>query len=140
GLWLILEQRFSRTRHEGESKPIYQTLLAWLSTNAVVFIAWIFFRAESVEEAWYILTHLPQLGPLSYGTFKLLNLPSFEILLLGYQLATLFVVDFCWAQRPAWAMRLWAQRWFRWAAMLYLFYTIALFGVFGKIEFIYFQF
>jgi alginate O-acetyltransferase complex protein AlgI len=140
GVGLVLEQQYLQSRKADAPVPRYQILGSWFVTNLIVLISWVLFRATSVEEALYILAELPKLGPVSYGDFKLLHLPSFELLLLGYQILTLAVVDYCCSERPQWSVSLWEQRSFRWAAMVYVVYMIALFGVFGKVEFIYFQF
>jgi hypothetical protein len=55
-------------------------------------------------------------------------------------IGTVLVVDWLLAQRPAYAMTLWQKRRIRWSCLACCFYGIVFFGVFDKVQFIYFQF
>ena len=103
-------------------------------------VSWVFFRAESLDDALYVVTHLIDFGPLHYGTFKLLKLPSFELGLAAVQIMMLCAIDLILRFRLAWPLRWWRIRPVRWALFLALVYNIVFFGVFEKIDFIYFAF
>lgn len=112
----------------------------FLWTATIVLIAWTFFRARSVGDAFTIISGMRHLGPVDYGTFKLLGLPSFELLLSAIQIATLLAVDFLLFAKLGVLERLRGIRFVAIAAAVLLFYDIMLFGVFEKVDFIYFQF
>ena len=153
GCWLLIEQgcrsilarpdpesSLAGSGRAGSSRYLVHTLTGWLLTNAVVVVSWVFFRAENLDDALYIVTHLVDFGPLQYGTFKLLKLPSFELLLVGLQMTILLTVDLVLRYSPDWSLRWWHVRPVRWALFLALVYNIVFFGVFEKIDFIYFAF
>jgi len=115
-------------------------LIGWVWTISIVLIGWIFFRAQSFTDAITILRKLPQIGPIDLGTFKVLDLPRFEILIMFIQLALLLGVDFLLFARPDRLERLRSNRVLAIAAAVALFYNIMVFGIFEKADFIYFQF
>jgi alginate O-acetyltransferase complex protein AlgI len=112
--------------------------LIW--TNSIVLAGWVFFRAQSLHDAEYILSHSFQLGEISYGVFKSIGLASFEILLTLVHLVVLLIVDYMILYRPDVLRRYGSNRYIAIAAAAILFYDIILFGVFEKKDFIYFQF
>lgn len=119
----------------------FSTARACLSvalTFALICIGWIFFRAESLSEGWYILTHLSHnWDPARIGTeqFLMRQMPVAigAILLLEVlqyvhtrvSLATLFA-------RLATPLR--------WSAYASAVLGVVMFGVYRKTQFIYFQF
>lgn len=144
GFWLLLEAEAKRLTGNsvGASRVITKTqwLAGLLVTNVIVLVSWVFFRASSLDDAWYILDNLWSIGPMNYGTFKLLHLTSFEIVLLACQIMTLMTIDYVLAFNPSQAMRVWTLPHAKKIAFSLLTIEIAFFGVFDKIEFIYFQF
>ncbi len=152
GLCLVIESKLRQTSAQrdggkdaesGTHRPALRAdrlLLGWVVTNVVVLVSWVFFRAESVGDAIYILTRLLDFGRVEYGTFKILNLASFELLLVVCQILVLFVVDAVLRFRPERVMRLWEISQVRWSLALALIYNVVFFGVFEQLEFIYFAF
>ena len=59
---------------------------------------------------------------------------------LGRLIALVMVVDWFLANQPGYMKSLWRKRSFRWACLAGCFYGIVFFGVFDKVQFIYFQF
>ena len=117
-----------------------RAMLGVIYTLTVVLVGWVFFRAKSVGDALHVLGSWASPGPLSYGTFKLLDLPSVELAVLCAHLIVLIAVEATLVHRPETFARL-RQSWaLSTAAAVALFYDIALFGVFGSIDFVYFQF
>jgi D-alanyl-lipoteichoic acid acyltransferase DltB (MBOAT superfamily) len=114
--------------------------LGMVYTLAVVMIGWVFFRAQSLHDALYILKSWTDLGPVSYGTFKNLGFASVEILVATTNVLVLLVVDSLVvfqadklkAMRKNWILSI--------LGAVVLFYDIVLFGAVGRHEFIYFQF
>jgi alginate O-acetyltransferase complex protein AlgI len=115
-------------------------VVGFLATNAIVLVAWVFFRSQSIGDAIWIIRHFQDVGPIEYGTFKVLRLASFEILLAVVQLSILVVVDYLIFAKPELLQRLRGVRGVGTAAAVLLFYNIMMFGIFEKADFIYFQF
>ncbi|HEY2775877.1 MAG TPA: MBOAT family O-acyltransferase [Candidatus Binatia bacterium] len=112
-------------------------------TFTLACIAWIFFRAANVQDAFYVLTHL--LSGLSWQQASLaklldLGLNGFEVCVSLVAIGVLETVQ--WMQRHGRiAPGLGAQPVaVRWAAYYALVASILFFGAFTKAEFIYFQF
>ena len=152
GLYLVLESlsqpaRAALARGLGlAARPRLLHGLGVAATLALVAYAWIFFRANSLADAWYVSAHLfrgwDQLTPheamLTVGHF-LLNYPPEAAVTLA-AVALLLAVDLR-LELPALAAR-WgrpapAVRWAGYAALLL---AIVLFGFFNSTQFIYFQF
>lgn len=104
-----------------------------LVTFHLVCLSWVFFRANTVQDAFRILIRLfdgwPRLfvDPMSLGY----GLPAVGVLLLVQALQTRGPVREMLARRPLAA---------RWAVHLGVIFGIVLFGVDGASQFIYFQF
>ena len=114
-----------------------------LRVGIVILIAgsaWVFFRAQSLEEAVTILTGFFHAGGFRIETLWSLGLTRFEMATALVSLLVLFSVEAVqeFALKPA--LELWSVRGFRWALYVAAFYGIVFFGVFGNLEFIYFQF
>jgi alginate O-acetyltransferase complex protein AlgI len=108
-------------------------------TFSLVTYAWIFFRANTVSDAWFIATHLLPLGTLNpvllkVGGFSRATTPS-----LILSIAALFVVEW-WIAHPSTIPRIWARPVVRALAYNACLYAIVFFGFFGHRDFIYFQF
>jgi D-alanyl-lipoteichoic acid acyltransferase DltB (MBOAT superfamily) len=116
-------------------------LVGFLMTISTVMVAWVFFRASSIADAAHILSSWAALSfqPVEYGTFKVLGLASFEIMLAAIHILVLLTVDALIQYRPDVLAAGRASAWSTVAAGALL-YDIALFGVFGRTDFIYFQF
>jgi alginate O-acetyltransferase complex protein AlgI len=134
-----------------ENHPV-RRVVQTVVTFHLVCLAWIFFRAGSVADAWYVVTHLFS-GVVEYGVAVLANfndlahhkelwdpillgktLPRF--LLLAASLMILFAVSFGRTrlkiqERPAWI---------RWPAYYLLLCAIAFLSVYDDVGFVYFQF
>lgn len=141
GVWLIVERHF-RMRFQPQKwlGTTFANILGGIWAIAIFTIGEIIFRAPTFGDAWIMLQSFSHFGPVSYGTFKNLGLPSFELMMLFVSLIILFVVDYliafkqerlaelaAWPKLPVWTG-------------IALSYYVLLFGVFGRIEFIYFQF
>jgi alginate O-acetyltransferase complex protein AlgI len=109
-------------------------------TLAVVLIGWVFFRARNFTDAFYILKSWTALGPLSYGTFKIMGLPSVEIAELFANIVLLVIVDGLTATRSRMLERFHDNLLLSTVCALVLFYDVILCGAFGSYDFIYFQF
>ncbi|WP_210518960.1 MBOAT family O-acyltransferase [Hymenobacter terricola] len=142
------------------TQPLRQRLtarppLAWLNrpivgiltTYALVTFAWIFFRANTFAEAFYIIRHLAdgasaeRNGTTWHGLATVLPIyTADEWLALAGALAALFLVEKAQARVAvgAWITRQATP--VRWALYYGLVGYIALLGAFETVQFIYFQF
>jgi alginate O-acetyltransferase complex protein AlgI len=132
GLYLIVSQSTSRLA----KLPAFLKVV--LTFSAVTF-AWIFFRANTLADSWYIATHLLPLGGLDpillkFGGFTRATTPY-----LVLSLVAMFIVEW-WIAHPERKPHLWARPAFRALAYNVCLYAIVFFGFFGHRDFIYFQF
>jgi D-alanyl-lipoteichoic acid acyltransferase DltB (MBOAT superfamily) len=144
GLYLLgeiwLKRAWGRTRpHREPAQPSFWRQAGHiLLTFHLVTFAWIFFRANSVGEAFYIATHLfttfdvSSLYGLEGGHYNL----SFALILIAFLLGVQLLhtkkdIPRLFALQPVWL---------RWAVYYAFIFTILAFGQFGTVEFIYFQF
>lgn len=143
GLGLVVERWFRDTRLKqglDRALPALTAVLARSWTLLLVLTGWIFFRAASLPDAIHIFGHLDDAGAFSYGTFNSLGLSAFQSLTLAISVILLFAIDFQLAYHPDRLARLARLRPVNTLAGVALGYYIVLFGVFGRTEFIYFQF
>jgi len=141
GVWLIVERIvIRRVQPEKWLGTRLACILGGIWAIGIFTIGEIIFRAPSFANALAMLQSFGNWGPLSYGTFKVLGLPSFELIMLAVSLVILFVVDYHLAFRSQRLWELGQRRWLSNGAGIALAYYVLLFGVFGHIEFIYFQF
>lgn len=134
-----LRKRLAQASGLGEGS----SLGAFLSTAKVfllVMIGWVLFRAGSVADAAYILRHMFQLRRLPMASFFTYGLPRFEFMLAFVMIALLIAVEFFLRFRPPALNALWQSRAVRWGCYAGCAYAIVFFGVFDRVEFIYFQF
>jgi alginate O-acetyltransferase complex protein AlgI len=136
--------------------------ISWAITFFVVVIAWVFFRARSVDGAWQMLSGLFgfEAGSSAYaspGILRLMDLPLLVgeprlLLIGGGAVALALAIALCLPNVP----QLFSYReyrraperrsWLRWrpnaawALLSALALAISLFGMWQRLEFLYFQF
>ncbi|WP_309547117.1 MBOAT family O-acyltransferase [Spirosoma foliorum] len=145
GLYLICEntlkpitRRISQSLGHSVSKSIGLIL-----TFSLVCLAWVFFRASTVDDAFYIVTHLFSniRASLKIITTTNLGTTKYEWVVAILALITLFTIEYLQGKQ-------WFRNWLNYQPIyirLSLYYTlvmlIILFGAFSNQEqFIYFQF
>lgn len=133
-LYLIASKPFSSSSPKNRTQEFFQTVFVF----HLVTFAWIFFRANSVCDAFYIVSHLFQ--PTT-------SLPIGDVSLSLRQLCVRFGLIFgllaleAFNRRKALAEVLFAQpTWVRWGTYYFEMGLILSMGVFEKTQFIYFQF
>jgi len=110
-------------------------------TYVAVCFAWIFFRANNLHDANYIVSHLFQniFSPLSSFMGRLVFLPV-DWILLAFLIPLLLMAE-AWMEKKNGLDRIFQKsgivRWGFYGGMIYL---IVIFGVFHGTQFIYFQF
>lgn len=143
GAGLVMERWFRNTavkQRLSDTLPGLTPVLSRTWTLLLVLAGWIFFRADSLTDAINIFRHLGTVGTFSYGTFNTLGLSAFQSGSLIMSLILLFVVDFQLVYHPERLSRLASTRSVNTLAGVALTYYVFLFGIFGRTEFIYFQF
>lgn len=115
-----------------------------LITFVLVCFAWIFFRAQNLNDAWYIVTHLFSGWDsvlFGYDLQPVLILGSYKffvtvVILIGFT-ETVYLM-----QRKGSVVEMLNQKpiWLRWSVYYILVISIVLLGNFSSQEFIYFQF
>jgi len=118
--------------------PRLHEAMKMVVTFHLVTFAWIFFRANSVSDAFYIVSHLfvglePRLG---FGV----DLGLFEFLIAGLAILCMELVQLKQTQTSVGQFIARQPFWIRWATYYALLFVILLFGKFDTREFIYFQF
>jgi alginate O-acetyltransferase complex protein AlgI len=101
---------------------------------------WIFFRANTVSDAIYVATHCWQPGTFSLTEVAAAGLARFEFVLALVMIAVVFVADLWMAHPPEFVRRSWERPTIRWTCYYACFWSIIFFGVFQRLDFIYFQF
>lgn len=145
GLYLILAQVLSPAatrlgRVIGVQRiPRLTALGKTLLTFSLVTYAWIFFRANTLSDAWFIATHLFPTGPLDLIVLKIGGFSRATAPYLGLSVVAMFIVEW-WIAHPERIPRLWAHPAVRALAYNACMYAIIFFGFFGHRDFIYFQF
>ena len=117
--------------------PWLYNLLQVLVTFVLAYIAWIFFRANNVSEAFYILkNHFVFGGDQAVNLF---NNPA-DFFLSFVFIAALLVFDFL-EERFGLSTRLKAlPRYQKWVLLILFVGTILMFAVWNETDFLYFQF
>jgi D-alanyl-lipoteichoic acid acyltransferase DltB (MBOAT superfamily) len=112
--------------------------LGFLLTFNLVCLAWIFFRANSVGDGWYVLSHcfsLAQSDQIPY-----LGLNRAELLIAALSVSVLEIVQFFNRRMPLGNV---ICRWplsVRWSTYYATIFAVLIFGEFQSQQFIYFQF
>jgi alginate O-acetyltransferase complex protein AlgI len=145
GLYLILAQaaapvaarvgRMMGLHHLPRLTSFFKTVL----TFSLVTFAWIFFRANSLRDAWFVATHLLPPGRLDPLLLKVGGFSRATAPYLVVSIFAMFLIEW-WIAHPDRVPTLWARPAFRALAYNVCIYAIAFFGFFGHRDFIYFQF
>jgi len=106
----------------------------------LVLVGWIFFRARTLSDAVYILSHLFVFGDFAVSDLWNLGIPRFQMMTAFVLIPVLFCVDCILAGGLPLKQYVWARAPLRYACYCLCFYGIVFFGVFGAVGFIYFQF
>jgi hypothetical protein len=121
----------------------------------MICLAWIFFRAQSVEDALYMIRHLADglLLPLITPVGNWLSRPTLGtafgfdlgVTPVNFWLSVVLIAGLLFVERgmePEAFRSLFQGRswWIRWPAYYALVYGLLVLGVFQKSQFIYFQF
>jgi D-alanyl-lipoteichoic acid acyltransferase DltB (MBOAT superfamily) len=101
-------------------------------TFLLVCFAWIFFRANSLDDAWYIVTHIPRLSDET----RPIEWPAIGVA----GIALVLLADVLERHEPVQTIVSRQELVPRWAVYYGIVLAIMVWGNFGRREFIYFQF
>jgi D-alanyl-lipoteichoic acid acyltransferase DltB (MBOAT superfamily) len=136
GSYLVLGTWTAPLRHRLNTPRFVEVLL----TFSLVTFAWIFFRANNVSDGLYVATHLLNVGGFRLTDLLSLGLPRFELILAFVLIAVVAVAEYLMAAPPGRILQAWEIRPVRLVAYNACLFAVVFFGVFGRIDFIYFQF
>ncbi len=137
----VLTQKMQKKLFNLSNSLIYKKIFVfceWVLVMFLVTVGWVFFRANSLSDAFYVLQNAPKIN-LNY----FVGVPIFTLqsILLSF-LFILFVLatDLYFEYRQARLFAFTFKPSMRYAIVFLLSFAIYLFGVFEKQNFIYFQF
>ena len=145
GIYLIIGIATTKTRKKIQEKtgitkyPKLLTGIKIATVFALVNIGWILFRAQSISDAWYIITHLFTNIILDKSAVSLgISLSALIINILLILILELF--HLIQEHKGMRAFLSTKPRWLRWSAYITIIILIIAFGMYEVSEFIYFQF
>ena len=113
-------------------------VIMWASTFFLTCVGWVFFRAKTINDAGYILTHFMIDWDFRHIATEQFLLRQFPVAIIA--IAALEVIDLLRSRVRLSDAVLRLPIAPRWTVYVTAIYTIALFGVFRQTQFIYFQF
>lgn len=119
---------------------LVRAALSIVFTNLLVTVAWVFFRAHSLEAAFEILSRMCRPAVLTSSDLFGAGLPRFEMALLLVAAPLVFVCEWLYNSPTERFGRIWQRPVFRWPVYAAGVYSLVFFGVFGRTQFIYFRF
>jgi D-alanyl-lipoteichoic acid acyltransferase DltB (MBOAT superfamily) len=117
-------------------QKIYQTIITFI----LVCIGWIFFRAQSVSEAWYILRQIFTDGYNLLSLWPFIMQYRYSFIIVFGAIGLLFVVDYFVSSDKRWEKIKRLPLSYQIAACSIILFLIMLLGRFVNEQFIYFQF
>jgi alginate O-acetyltransferase complex protein AlgI len=147
GLLLVIEKFTFKKEHEEDEKLSISNIFRMLITYLTVTFAWIFFRANNLSDAIYVVKNIFNfnLDNLSIfyesgSTVKLFGMNTLDFYLSLFFIIILFIFEINSRQTNVWAKVKSYSIYTRWT--FYTLFTIVIlwFGKFGINQFIYFQF
>lgn len=126
-----------------DRRPATLAVLSGVVTFILVDLAWVFFRANSMADAFLLLSNMAPLtnfADLTAPWPAVVSNPAQEMALSLALILLLLVVH--WVEEQQWLTTILWQRplWLRWAAYLGLALAIMNLGITAEVPFIYFQF
>ncbi len=114
-------------------------LLGSLVTFHLVLIAWVFFRASSIDNALAVFTRIQAAFPRLPTLFAMYNYTD-EIILSVVLIGVLLLVELLDEHRQFWDKLRVRPTYVRWAVYYALIFSLIIFGKWGLSQFVYMQF
>lgn len=134
GVWLAIHRWIrGRTESEEENRGRFARLVSMISTFHIVCLAWLFFRAESLEQALALLVGLG-------GDWGMTDFVATASSLIVFFTVPWIAFEF-WSERRGGTYAIFEHSWiFRVLLYLYIALMLLFFPAPAPVEFIYFQF
>jgi alginate O-acetyltransferase complex protein AlgI len=141
---LLLLEFFSRKKRRSirtylgiSKKSLINRIFSVLITFCLLSVSWVFFRANSTQDAFYMLSKI-------FGHWNSFGLPVLDkgYYVLGgiFSLIIMIIVEVKMGDRSFEQLLMKQSRIFRWGFFYVIIALIFMLGYFGDVEFIYFQF
>jgi len=159
GGFVVIETLVSHRTHSLNVPQILRRIVGFVITMVVVVVAWVFFRADTLDDAIYILTHFHQIDwgtlnligegfTLNDGVIDVLRLfnpfnwayTRLEFVWALLMIALLLTVDFLHMRYGFTTLFNRLPTLIRWSSYNLVLVIIVFFGAWGNQQFIYFQF
>jgi alginate O-acetyltransferase complex protein AlgI len=157
---IIVETLLSRNKPQSEQPPsLLKSILKTTVTFIIVVIAWVFFRADTLDDALYILTHFHHIDWSTLNSISIafnrddgvvdilrhVNILNYsfqrlQFILSGTLIALLLTVDYIEMHYGMTAVFNRLPTLIRWSAYNLAILAIVFLGAWGNQQFIYFQF
>lgn len=141
GVYQILENIIHKY-HKFQQNSLFNKIISIIITFCLVDFAWLFFRANSLNDAWLIVSHLFDFGMVM--DFSLLGMNLIEFIILLIAIAFVFVLEILSTKINLIETFYKQNIILRWAFYYILLFSIIIFGIYGPgfstQEFIYIQF
>jgi D-alanyl-lipoteichoic acid acyltransferase DltB (MBOAT superfamily) len=132
-----LRNKISSFLHTSRFPTIQKLFKVFITFHLVVF-AWIFFRANSISDAFLILANITRIDSWQCSISGALN--KIELIVAFLSILLLGVIHLIQAHTSVRTYLNGKPIWFRWACYYVIVFFITLFGKFEEQQFIYFQF
>lgn len=133
--WQMLRHRLPALRHREGLAGSLQSVVGFLVTFNLVCLSWIFFRASSMTDAMYVLTHVTD--------FSNTQLPPFPVsywAVVAASITVLEIVHYFQSHPEAWLLAGPYPVWVRWTTYSCAAWAVLVYGQFSARNFIYFVF
>ncbi|MBJ6108273.1 MBOAT family protein [Hymenobacter sp. BT523] len=137
GAYLSLEKMFGVDVKSGSKYSLPYKLLRIFITFHLICFTWVFFRATSFSQAFYIITHI--FNPTNFWNLRIQDTGIFASMSLGVVLLLLFEYLYLRKRHIAEITPAYSWKWPMAFSMVLIFLIVG-FGVSGGDQFIYFQF
>lgn len=109
-------------------------------TFHLVLLSWVFFRANSLSDAFLLLERMVTFSGAGARSPVVAGLEFFDVLLSLFVVGLLLTFELLERRETLWRQLERSPRWFRWGVYQAILITIMVLGVFSEQQFIYFQF
>jgi len=139
GILQIIDKIITGKGKDNKDEFMLLRIFRQFATFNIVALLWIFFRANSIQDAFIILKKIFCVSDLSIkNVFD--SLGNYEAMIGIVSIGILFILEFLQKDKDFIGYASTLPRVERWVLYYFLTISIIVFGVFGVTEFIYFQF
>jgi alginate O-acetyltransferase complex protein AlgI len=136
GMVVVIEKGFSQVLSFK-----FPNILKWFFTFSIVLIAWVFFRANSVNDAWLIFSRISDLNfSNSYELISGVGINKFDFMLSPLVIFLLLSVEIFSSKRKEEYIFQSLDYFKKMIALILVVFCILIFGIEDSNQFIYFQF